>query len=79
MGAIPKGVISLDPRTKMLLLIAVSVFIFTNTSYLAEASILGVLMLIAVGLGIPKTALKGAIIYIVLSGVKYGLLPILTL
>lgn len=77
MGAIPKGVISLDPRTKMLLLIAVSVFIFTNTSYLAEASILGVLMLIAVGLGIPKTALKGAIIYIVLSGVKYGLLPIL--
>ena len=77
MGAIPKGVISLDPRTKMLLLIAVSVFIFTNTSYLAEASILGVLMLIAVGLGIPKTALKGAIIYIALSGVKYGLLPIL--
>ncbi len=77
MGAIPKGVISLDPRTKMLLLIAVSVFIFTNTSYLAEASILVVLMLLAVGLGIPKTALKGAIIYIALSVVKYGLLPIL--
>ncbi|WP_304507953.1 energy-coupling factor transporter transmembrane component T [Anaerotignum sp.] len=77
MGAIPKGVISLDPRTKMLLLIAVSSFIFTNTSYLAEASILVVLMLIAVGLGIPKTALKGIIIYITLSAVKYGLLPIL--
>lgn len=77
MGAIPKGVISLDPRTKMLLLIAVSVYIFTNTSYMAESSILIVLMLIAVGLGIPKTALKGVIIYITLSGVKYGLLPIL--
>lgn len=77
MGAIPKGVVSLDPRTKMLLLIAVSTFIFTNTSYLAEASTLMVLMLIAVGLGIPKTALKGAIIYIALSAVKYGLLPIL--
>jgi len=77
MGAIPKGIISLDPRTKMLLLIAVSVFIFTNTSYLAEASILIVLMMISVGLGIPKMALKGAIIYIALSAVKYGLLPIL--
>ena len=77
MGAIPKGAIALDPRTKMLLLIAISVFIFTNTSYFAEASILIALMLIAVGLGIPKTALKGAIIYIALSAVKYGLLPIL--
>jgi len=77
MGAIPKGIISLAPRTKILLLFAVSIFIFSNTSYFAEASILIMLMLIAVGLGIPKTALKGAIIYIILSGVKYGLLPIL--
>lgn len=77
MGGIPNGIISLNPRTKMLLLVAVSVFIFTNTSYLAEVFILIVLMLIAVGLSIPKTALKGAIIYISLSVIKYGLLPIL--
>lgn len=76
MGAIPKGAIYLDPRTKIFLLFAVSIFIFTNTSYLAEACILLGLMLIAVELGIPKTALKGAIIYIVLSVVKYGILPI---
>lgn len=77
MGAIPKGSIYLDPRTKIFLLIAVSFFIFTNTSYYAEAAILIILLLIAIGLGIPKTAAKGAIIYIGLSLVKYRLLPIL--
>ena len=77
MGKLPKGIISLDPRTKIFLLISISIFIFTNSSYLAEVAVIVLLMLIALGTGVPTLALKGAIIYIVLSILKYEVLPIL--
>lgn len=77
MGTLPQGMITLDPRAKMLLIVSISSFVFTNSSYWAEAGILIFLILLAIGLGIPKLAWKGAVIYIALSIVKYMVLPIL--
>lgn len=77
MGTLPQGIIALDPRAKMLLIVSISCFVFTNSSYLAEAGVLVFLILLAIGLGVPKLAWKGAAIYIALSIIKYMVLPIL--
>ena len=50
MGTIRKGILVLDPRTKILLLLGINIFVFTNSHVYAE-------MLVVAALGNPFIAL----------------------
>ena len=75
MGAIPKSLINFDARTKIFLLIAVSAFIFTNANHIAETILLIFLLLLAILLGVPKTAVKGVAIYVGIMLLNNFVLP----
>ncbi|NFA42931.1 UNVERIFIED_ORG: cobalt transporter [Clostridium botulinum] len=70
-----KGVFVLDPRTKMILLIAINIFIFTNSDVKMEVIIiLGISLLLVVS-NLPKVAIKGIIIYVGLVAAMYLIVP----
>ncbi|GAA0785743.1 energy-coupling factor transporter transmembrane component T family protein [Hathewaya limosa] len=72
-----KGILVLDPRTKIILLLAINIFIFTNSSVKMEVIIISCIALLLVLSGLPKVAIKGIIIYIALVGSMYLILPYL--
>lgn len=77
MGTIRKGILVLDPRTKILLLLGINIFVFTNSHVYAYAEMLVVAALVILLLlcGVYKTALKSTITYIVLLAIKCWILP----
>lgn len=76
MATSPTGLLTLDPRTKILLLIAVNIFIFTNSllsvELLTMLAILGLVLLC----GLYRTAAKSAMMYLLLLAIKYFILPL---
>lgn len=71
-----KGILVLDPRTKILLLIAVNAFIFTNHRLSFEAiTVMGLLLLLNFS-GLFRVAVRFFIIYITLLIINYVFLPI---
>lgn len=71
-----KGVLVLDPRTKIILLLGVNIFVFTNHIIYAElAVIMGIVVLMLLS-GIRKTALKTFVTYYILLGIQLFILPI---
>ena len=75
MGEIKQGILTLDPRTKIILLLGVNIFIFTNNCLFAEIMVLFFLMILMALCGVYKTALKNTVIYISLLAAKYVILP----
>lgn len=76
MGKIKKGIISLDPRTKLLLLIVINIFIFNNSSIVLEGAVMASLVLLLCLNGVYGAAMKSMVLYVLLVGVKYLLLPL---
>ena len=75
MGTIRKGILVLDPRTKILLLLGINIFVFTNSHVCAEMLVVAALVILLLLCGVYKTALKSTITYIVLLAIKYWILP----
>lgn len=77
MGFIPKGIIYLDPRTKMFLLIATSLLVFLNNNYTVQSLVLTFLCVLSFLLGAYKTAIKSISLYLIFSAIKYLIFPLL--
>ena len=75
MGTTKKGILVLDPRTKILLLLGINIYVFTNSYVVAEMLVMAALVVLLLLCGVYKTALKSTITYIVLLAIKYFLLP----
>ena len=75
MGTTKKGILVLDPRTKILLLLGINIYVFTNSYVVAEMIVMAALVVLLLLCGVYKTALKSTITYIVLLAIKYFLLP----
>lgn len=75
MGTIRKGILVLDPRTKILLLLGINIFVFTNSHVYAEMLVVAALVILLLLCGVYKTALKSIITYIVLLAIKCWILP----
>lgn len=75
MGTIRKGMLVLDPRTKILLLLGINIFVFTNSHVYAEMLVVAALVILLLLCGVYKTALKSTITYIVLLAIKCWILP----
>ena len=75
MGTIRKGILVLDPRTKILLLLGINIFVFTNSHVYAEMLVVAALVILLLLCGVYKTALKSTITYIVLLAIKCWILP----
>jgi energy-coupling factor transport system permease protein len=71
-----KGILVLDPRTKILLLITVNIFIFTNHRLSFEAITVAGLLFLLIFSGLFRDAVKFFIIYMALLIINYVLLPI---
>ena len=71
MGATKKGILVLDPRTKILLLLGINIYVFTNSYVVAEMIVMAALVVLLLLCGVYKTALKSTITYIVLLAIKY--------
>ena len=78
MGTTKKGILVLDPRTKILLLLGINIYVFTNSYVVAEMLVMAALVVLLLLCGVYKTALKSTITYIVLLAIKYFLLPFCT-
>ena len=74
MGTIRKGILVLDPRTKILLLLGINIFVFTNSHVYAEMLVVAALVILLLLCGVYKTALKSTITYIVLLAIKCWIL-----
>ena len=70
-----KGILVLDPRTKILLLLGINIFVFTNSHVYAEMLVVAALVILLLLCGVYKTALKSTITYIVLLAIKCWILP----
>ena len=66
MGTMKKGILVLDPRTKIVLLLGINIFIFTNSSVWAEMIVVVALVVLLLLCGVYKTAVKRAIKYLLL-------------
>ncbi len=76
MDSSKKGILVLDPRTKILLLISVNIFIFSNHRLSFEViTVAGLLMLLLFS-GLFQEAVKFFIIYMALLIINYVLFPI---
>ena len=76
MGTMKKGILVLDPRTKIVLLLGINIFIFTNSSVWAEMIVVVALVVLLLLCGVYKTAVKSAVTYLALLAIKYLLLPL---
>jgi cobalt transport protein len=77
MEGIVKGIIKLNPLTEIILLISVSIVIFTNISLKIDIFILVIIAIIAACVGLMSTSLKALSIFTLLQGIKYSIFPIL--
>ncbi len=77
MGAISKGIISLDPRTKMFLIIATSLLVFLTNNFTVQTLVLAFLCVLSVLLGAYKTAINSIAAYLIVSVIKYFIFPFL--
>lgn len=68
-------ILVLDPRTKILLLLGINIFVFTNSHVYAEMLVVAALVILLLLCGVYKTALKSTITYIVLLAIKCWILP----
>ena len=75
MGTMKKGILVLDPRTKILLLLGINIYVFTNSYVWAEIIVMAALIILLLLCGVYKAALKSAVTYITLLAIKYFLLP----
>ena len=75
MGTMKKGILVLDPRTKILLLLGINIYVFTNSYVWAEIIVMAALIILLLLCGVYKAALKSAVTYIALLAIKYFLLP----
>jgi energy-coupling factor transport system permease protein len=75
MKALKKPILVLDPRTKIVLLMAINIFIFTNSSLIAESIVLAMIFTLLILSGLKKTALKGLYTYIILLILLKLILP----
>lgn len=76
MGTSKKGILVLDPRTKILLLLGINIFVFTNSYVYAEIIVMAALVSLLLLCGVYKSAMKSAITYLVLLAIKYAVLPL---
>lgn len=74
MGTIRKGILVLDPRTKILLLLGINIFVFTNSHVYAEMLVVAALVILLLLCGVYKTALKSTITYVLPSCMQSYLL-----
>ena len=74
MGTMKKGILVLDPRTKIVLLLGINIFIFTNSSVWAEMIVVVALVVLLLLCGVYKTAVKRAGRYLGLLAIKCLLL-----
>ncbi|MFD3156845.1 energy-coupling factor transporter transmembrane component T family protein [Haloimpatiens sp. FM7330] len=70
-----KGGFVLDPRTKMFLILAINVFIFTNSDVRMEVIIISGISLLLITSGLSKVAIKGVFIFAALVLSRNLLLP----
>ena len=75
MGTMKKGILVLDPRTKILLLLGINIYVFTNSYVWAEIIVMAALIILLLLCGVYKAALQRAVTYIALLAIKYFLLP----
>lgn len=66
MGTMKKGILVLDPRTKILLLLGINIYVFTNSYVWAEIIVMAALIILLLLCGVYKAALKSAVTYIAL-------------
>ena len=75
MEARTRGVLSLDPRTKLILLVGVNIFVFTNRHRAAEMLVVAGVLLLMLLCGVYRAAAKGLVLYTGLWVVQELLLP----
>ena len=75
MGSAEKGILHLDPRTKIILLICVNIFVFTNARPGAELAVISSLFLLLTFCGVFRTACKTVGLYAALLCIQYLVLP----
>lgn len=66
MGTMKKGILVLDPRTKILLLLGINIYVFTNSYVWAEIIVMAALIILLLLCGVYKAALKSTVTYIAL-------------
>ena len=54
MGTTKKGILVLDPRTKILLLLGINIYVFTNSYVVAEMLVMAALVVLLLLCGIEK-------------------------
>ncbi|HEN9092603.1 TPA: energy-coupling factor transporter transmembrane protein EcfT [Streptococcus agalactiae] len=77
MGVIPNGVIKLDDRTKMILLLSTSICVFSTGKYIVITAFIVILMLLSFLLGISDKTFKAVLNYAFVSIIEYKLFPIM--
>ena len=70
-----KGILDLDPRTKIILLICVNIFVFTNSRLGAEILIISFVVCLLLLCGVYKVAGKILCLYGALLAMQYWVLP----
>lgn len=70
-----KGILAIDPRTKIILLICVNIFVFTNSRLPAEMLIISGVICLLLLCGVYKAAGKILCLYWGLLAVQYWILP----
>ena len=77
MGVIPNGVIKLDDRTKIILLLSTSICVFSTGKYIVITAFIVILMLLSFLLGISDKTFKAVLNYAFVSINEYKLFPIM--
>lgn len=77
MGVIPNGVIKLDDRTKIILLLSTSICVFSTGKYIVITVFIVILMLLSFLLGISDKTFKAVLNYAFVSIIEYKLFPIM--
>lgn len=77
MGVIPNGVIKLDDRTKIILLLSTSICVFSTGKYIVITAFIVILMLLSFLLGISDKTFKVVLNYAFVSIIEYKLFPIM--
>lgn len=77
MGVIPNGVIKLDDRTKIILLLSTSICVFSTGKYIVINAFIVILMLLSFLLGISDKTFKAVLNYAFVSIIEYKLFPIM--
>lgn len=77
MGVIPNGVIKLDDRTKIILLLSTSICVFSTGKYIVITAFIVILMLLSFLLGISDKTFKAVLNYAFVSIIEYKLFPIM--